>query len=136
MEKKRSELWIYVTIVVVLVVLAAVGVGVRRENRSKEAHAKAKLLIAALKAEGIKPPSEDQAVALFGTDGGVLTENAESPTARALLTIQLSNTGPGRRAALTDRKFLEAEETVLAVYAPDKLPAFKKWADSLTTGGP
>lgn len=130
-EKKRSDIWIYVVIIVVLVALATVGVIVRRENRSREAHAKAKLLIAALKAQDIKPPSEDEAVALFGTNGGVLCESAETPEARALLTLQLANAGPGRRAVITDPKFLKAEETILAIYCPRSLPAFKKWADSI-----
>lgn len=134
MDKRRSDRWIYVAVIVALVALAAIGVIVRRENRSAQAHAKARLLVAELRQQGIQPPTEDQAVALFGTDGGALCENAESPTARALLTIQMANAGPGRRSALTDREFLKAEEIVLAVYCPEKLPAFKKWADSLSAG--
>jgi len=92
-RKKRSDLWIYVVIVAVLVALATVGLVVRRENRSAEAHAKAKLLIASLQSQGIRPPTEDQAVALFGADGGILCEGAETPTARALLTMRLAGDG-------------------------------------------
>lgn len=131
METKRSHMWIYAAIAAAIAVLMVAGAAVHLQRKeTAEARAKAKLLVAALKAEGIPPLTEDEAVAMFGTDGGPMAEFNGTPEARALLGLQLANNGPGQRPVVLTRKFLLAEETVLAIYRPETLPEFKAWVDA------
>ena len=68
---EKSHKWVYIVIVVVIVALMVAGVVLWRDVKTnREAHAKARQFIAQLNAAGLKAPSEDAVVRLFGVDGG------------------------------------------------------------------
>ncbi len=133
MQHKTVDRMIYVAIALVLVGLMVVGVAIRVQRRhTQEARDKAERLVALLHAQGLPAPSVEEAVAVFGNDGGAAAVAPESAFTQELLATRIAN-GSDRRPVIVDKDVFRAEQTVLEVYAPQKLPAFRKFVKSLTS---
>jgi len=127
MERRTVDRLIYGVIIIVIAGLMVTGIVVRVERRrTGQARAKAEQLVSLLRAEDLPAPSVDVAMSLFGTDGGAAAANSDNPLALELLAMRVAN-GSERRPVILDRDLFKAEAAVLAVYAPDKLPAFEKY---------
>jgi hypothetical protein len=132
--QEKSHKWVYIVIIVALVALMIAGVALWRDVKTgREAHAKAKEFIAKLNAAGLKAPSEDALVRLFGVDGSSAAKNPENALMNSQYAWQLGTSGPASRPVILDPDFVKAAEIFLSVYAPDKLPAFQDFVNGLKT---
>lgn len=130
--QEKSHKWVYITIAVVIVALMVAGVALWRDvEQTREAHAKAKEFIRLLQEDGLKAPSEDAVVRLFGSDGGGYAKDPDSALLQWQYTSQLGTSGPANRPVILDPDFLKAAVIFVAVYAPDKLPGFVDFVDGL-----
>lgn len=130
--QEKSHRWIYITLAAVIVALMIVGVArYRQEKETEEARAKAREFIAQLNAAGLRAPSEDAAVRLFGVDGGPWAENAGEALLHSQYAWQLGTSGPASRAVILDPDFLKAAVIWVSVYQPDKLAEFQEFVDGL-----
>ena len=130
--QEKSHKWIYVAIVVVIVALMVAGVALWREQeQTAEAKAKAREFIAKLNAAGLKAPSEETAVRLFGVDGGPYAKDPDAALARSQYAWQLGTAGPASRPVILDPQFVQAAEIFVSVYAPDKLAEFQEFVEGL-----
>ena len=69
--QEKSHKWVYITIIIVIVALMVAGVALyRQEKQSKAARAAATEFVTELKAAGLPAPTADDAVRLYGVDGG------------------------------------------------------------------
>ena len=131
---EKSHKWVYIVIVVVIVALMVAGVVLWRDVKTnREAHAKARQFIAQLNAAGLKAPSEDAVVRLFGVDGGGYAKNPDSALLESQYAWQLGTAGPASRPVILDPDFAKAAAIFVSVYAPDKLAEFQKFVDGLKT---
>ena len=105
----------------------------RDQKQTKEAQAKAKEFIAKLNAAGLKAPSEDTAVRLFGVDGGPFANNPDQTLLQSQYAWQLGTAGPASRPVILDPDFAKAAAIFISVYAPDKLADFQEFVDGLKT---
>lgn len=132
--QEKSHKWVYIVIVVAIVALMVAGALLYHdEKQSKEAQAKAKEFIAKLNAAGMKAPSEQTAVRLFGVDGGAFAENPDETLLQSQYAWQLGTAGPASRPLILDPDFTKAAEIFISVYAPDKLADFQEFLDGLKT---
>ena len=82
--EEKSHKWVYITIVVVIVALMVAGVALyRQEKQTEAAKAEATEFVTALKAAGLPAPTVEEAVRLFGTDGGPFAGNPEADLEQA-----------------------------------------------------
>ena len=86
-----------------------------------------------LNAAGLKAPSEDAVVRLFGVDGGGYAKNPDSALLESQYAWQLGTAGPASRPVILDPDFAKAAAIFVSVYAPDKLAEFQKFVDGLKT---
>jgi hypothetical protein len=129
---EKSHTWVYVTIAVVIVALMVAGVVLYRDQKeSAEAQAKAKELIAKLNAVGLKAPSVETAVRLFGSDGGPYAQDPDEALTQSQYAWQLGTGGAVSRPVIIDPQFVKAAEIFVSVYAPDKLAEFQEFVDGL-----
>jgi len=105
----------------------------RDVKTNREAHVKARQFIAQLNAAGLKAPSEDAVVRLFGVDGGGYAQNPDSALLESQYAWQLGTAGPASRPVILDPDFAKAAAIFVSVYAPDKLAEFQKFVDGLKT---
>ena len=132
--QEKSHKWVYIVIVVAIVALMVAGVVLWRDVKTnREAHAKARQFIAQLNAAGLKAPSEDAVVRLFGIDGGGYANNPDSALLESQYAWQLGTAGPASRPVILDPDFAKAAAIFVSVYAPDKLAEFQKFVDGLKT---
>jgi hypothetical protein len=132
--QEKSHKWVYIVIVVVILALMVAGVVLWRDVKTnREAHAKARQFIAQLNAAGLKAPSEDAVVRLFGIDGGGYAKNPDSALLESQYAWQLGTAGPASRPVILDPDFAKAAAIFVSVYAPDKLAEFQKFVDGLKT---
>jgi hypothetical protein len=132
--QEKSHKWVYIIIAVVIVALMVAGVVLYQDQeQSKEAQAKAKEFIAKLNAAGMKAPSEETAVRLFGVDGGPFAKNPDQTLLQSQYAWQLGTAGPASRPVILDPDFAKAAEIFISVYAPDKLADFQQFVDGLKT---
>ena len=132
--QEKSHKWVYITIVVVIVALMVAGALMyHQEKQTKEAQAKAKEFIAKLNAAGLKAPSEEAAVRLFGVDGGPFAQNPDQSLMQSQYAWQLGTAGPASRPVILDPDFAKAAAIFISVYAPDKLAEFQEFVDGLKT---
>jgi len=132
--QEKSHKWVYIVIIVVIVALMVAGVVLWRDVKTnREAHAKARQFIAKLNAAGLKAPSEDAVVRLFGVDGGGYAQNPDSALLESQYAWQLGTAGPASRPVILDPDFAKAAAIFVSVYAPDKLAEFQKFVDGLKT---
>jgi hypothetical protein len=132
--QEKSHKWVYITIVVVIVALMVAGAILYHDQKAtKEAQAKAKEFVAKLNAAGLKAPSEDTAVRLFGVDGGAFAQNPDQTLLQSQYAWQLGTAGPASRPVILDPDFAKAAEIFISVYAPDKLADFQQFVDGLKT---
>ena len=132
--QEKSHKWVYIVIVVAIVALMVAGVVLWRDVKTnREAHAKARQFIAQLNAAGLKAPSEDAVVRLFGVDGGGYAQNPDSALLESQYAWQLGTAGPASRPVILDPDFAKAAAIFVSVYAPDKLAEFQKFVDGLKT---
>jgi hypothetical protein len=130
--QEKSHTWVHVTLVVVIVALMIAGVALWSEQKqTAEAQAKAREFIAKLNAAGLKAPSEETAVRLFGVDGGPYAENPDEALTHSQYAWQLGTAGTVSRPLVLDPQFVKAAEIFISVYAPDKLAAFQEFVDGL-----
>ena len=132
--QEKSHKWVYIVIIVVIVALMVAGVVLWRDVKTnREAHAKARQFIAQLNAAGLKAPSEDAVVRIFGVDGGGYAQNPDSALLESQYAWQLGTAGPASRPVILDPDFAKAAAIYVSVYAPDKLAEFQKFVDGLKT---
>ena len=132
--QEKSHKWVYIVIIVVIVALMVAGVVLWRDVKTnREAHVKARQFIAQLNAAGLKAPSEDAVVRLFGIDGGGYANNPDSALLESQYAWQLGTAGPASRPVILDPDFAKAAAIFVSVYAPDKLAEFQKFVDGLKT---
>ena len=130
--QEKSHTWVYIVIVVAIVALMVAGALMYHDQKqTKEAHAKAKQFIAQLNAAGLKAPSEDVVVRLFGADGGPAAQDPGAALTQSQYAWQLGTSGPASRPVILDPDFVKAAEIFVSVYAPDKLPGFKEFVNGL-----
>ena len=132
--QEKSHKWVYIVIVIVIAALMVAGVVLWRDVKTnREAHAKARQFIAQLNAAGLKAPSEDAVVRIFGVDGGGYAKNPDSALLESQYAWQLGTAGPASRPVILDPDFAKAAAIYVSVYAPDKLAEFQKFVDGLKT---
>ena len=132
--QEKSHKWVYIVIVVAIVALMVAGVVLWRDVKTnREAHVKARQFIAQLNAAGLKAPSEDAVVRIFGVDGGGYAKNPDSALLESQYAWQLGTAGPASRPVILDPDFAKAAAIFVSVYAPDKLAEFQKFVDGLKT---
>ena len=132
--QEKSHKWVYITVVVVIIALMVAGALMyHQEKQTKEAQAKAKEFIAKLNAAGLKAPSEEAAVRLFGVDGGPFAQNPDQSLMQSQYAWQLGTAGPASRPVILDPDFAKAAAIFVSVYAPDKLAEFQEFVDGLKT---
>ena len=132
--QEKSHKWVYITIVVVIVALMVAGAILYHDEKvTKEAQAKAKEFVAKLNAAGLRAPSEDTAVRLFGVDGGPFAQNPDESLLQSQYAWQLGTAGPASRPVILDPDFAKAAAIFISVYAPDKLADFQEFVDGLKT---
>jgi hypothetical protein len=130
--QEKSHVWVYVALVVVIVALMIAGVALWREQeQTAEARTKAREFIAELNAAGLKAPSEETAVRLFGVDGGPYAQDPDEELLQSQYAWQLGTSGPASRPVILDPAFVQAAEIFVSVYAPDKLEEFREFAEGL-----
>jgi len=130
--QEKSHTWVYVVIVVVIVALMIAGAALYRDQeQTEEARAKAKELITKLNAAGMKAPSEEAAVRLFGVDGGPFAQDPDETLLQSQYAWQLGTSGPASRPVILDPDFIKAAEIFVSVYAPDKLAEFQEFVNGL-----
>lgn len=133
--REKSHTWVYVTIIVVIVALMVTGALLHEQKKeSEEARAKAKEFITKLNAAGLRAPSEDAVVRLFGADGGPAAENPDGALVHSQYAWQLGTSGPASRPVILDPDFVKAAEIFVSVYAPDKLVEFQEFVEGLELG--
>jgi hypothetical protein len=132
--EERSHTWVYIVIVVAIVALMVAGALVYEDQQqTKEAQAKAKEFVTKLNAAGLKAPSEQAAVRLFGVDGGPFAQNPDRSLLQSQYAWQLGTAGPASRPVILDPDFATAAEIFVSVYVPDKLADFQEFVDGLKT---
>jgi hypothetical protein len=72
---------------------------------------------------------------VLGNDGGPVCADPASALQRAAASGQLSNGagGPGTRPIIADRRIVEGELAIIAIYCPDQLSEFEEFVDDLRT---
>jgi hypothetical protein len=103
----------------------------REQEQTAEARTKAREFIAELNAAGLKAPSEETAVRLFGVDGGPYAQDPDEELLQSQYAWQLGTSGPASRPVILDPAFVQAAEIFVSVYAPDKLEEFREFAEGL-----
>ena len=132
MMEEKSHKWIYITLIVVIVALMVAGAVLYRDQKqTEEARAKAREFVAKLNAAGMKAPSEEAAVRLFGVDGGPYAQDPDETLLQSQYAWQLGTAGPASRPVVLDPDFLQAAEIFVSVYAPDKLTGFQEFVRGL-----
>jgi hypothetical protein len=132
--EEKSHKWVYITIIVVIVALMVAGALMYHDQKqTNEAKAKAREFVAKLNAAGLKAPSEETAVRLFGVDGGPFAQNPDKTLLQSQYAWQLGTAGPASRPVILDPDFAKAAEIFVSVYAPDKLAEFQEFVDGLKT---
>jgi hypothetical protein len=132
--QEKSHKWVYIVIIVAIVALMVAGALMYHDQKqTKEAQAKAREFIAKLNAAGLKAPSEETAVRLFGVDGGPFANNPDQTLLQSQYAWQLGTAGPASRPVILDPDFAKAAAIFISVYAPDKLAGFQDFVDGLKT---
>jgi hypothetical protein len=130
--EEKSHKWVYIVIIVVILALMVAGaVAYRQEKETQEARAKAKEFIAKLNASGLRAPSEDAVVRLFGVDGGPYAQDPDEELLQSQYAWQLGTAGPASRPVILDPDFVKAAEIFVSVYAPEKLAGFQEFVSGL-----
>jgi hypothetical protein len=130
--EEKSHRWIYIGLGVIIVGLMVAGVALYRdEKESEEAQAKAQELITKLNAAGLKAPSVETAVRLFGVDGGPYAQDPDEELLQSQYAWQLGTAGAASRPVILDPQFVKAAEIFVSVYAPDKLQGFQEFVSGL-----
>jgi hypothetical protein len=130
--EEKSHKWIYIGLAVIIVGLMVIGVSLHQDQKqSEEAKAKAKELVTKLNAAGLKAPSEETAVRLFGVDGGPFAQDPDEELLQSQYAWQLGTAGPASRPVILDPGFVKAAEIFVSVYAPEKLAAFQEFVNGL-----
>lgn len=140
-HRDTERIVIYSLIVVVL--LALVGMGIARYHYAKatspsEAVTKADQVIAKWQAAGLRVPTRDVVVRLYGTDGGLLCQIQPTGTVKGQYLEQLANGagGPGQRGGVVLQKVVAGERAMLEVYCPERVAAFDDIVAGLKTTSP
>jgi hypothetical protein len=123
---RQPHRWLIIAVIVGLAVTGLIAYGFHEYNQ--EAAAKANQLIAALRDEGLTPPSDPEAIAnVLGTDGGAVCEDPGGALQKALLDSQLVNGASfvGQRPVRAKVNVVRGETVILQVYCPDKVEGFR-----------
>jgi hypothetical protein len=102
-------------------------VGFHRAKENNEAEAKAASLAAAFASAGLPEPPQKIVVSTLGTDGGQVCADPAAALDRATTNLGLTNGAAqvGVRPIIASDRLAKAEELVLSVYCPERLPAFQ-----------
>jgi hypothetical protein len=122
----QAHRWV---ILVVLVALAVAGIVTYRwAQRNAEADRKADQLTTELLAAGLRvPASHDTITNVLGADGGAICADPASAMRKAIVDTQLVNgaASVGQRPIIGEVDLVTGTVTVLEVYCPDKVDAFR-----------
>ncbi|MFL6120134.1 hypothetical protein [Actinophytocola sp.] len=122
----QAHRWV---ILAVLVALAIAGIVTYRwAQRNAEADRKADQLTTELRAAGLRvPASHDTITNVLGADGGVICADPASAMRKAIVDTQLVNgaASVGQRPIIGEVDLVTGTVTVLEVYCPDKVDAFR-----------
>ncbi|WP_196780884.1 DUF732 domain-containing protein [Nocardioides sambongensis] len=133
--ERRRDKWVYAFFGAVLAVLCVVALILFDRGRDTvQAADKADEFIAALQAEGLTAPSQDQVARVLGEDGGALCDDPGHGLRRSLMNMQLGNgaAGPGMRPTLVDSaRLLKGQIIAIEVYCPEELEKFRDYVDEL-----
>ena len=133
---RRHRSMLYIGAAVVIVILMIIGLITFSSARStQQAQQKADQLIAALKAEGARAPSQEQIVRVLGDDGGATCTDPNEALARGTFLSLLVNgaAGPGLRPVIADTKVVRGQLLIIKIYCPDELENFQNFVDKLKT---
>lgn len=132
----RERRTIYIIVGAVLAVLLVIALITFSSGKSsQQADQKANQLIAAFTKAGAHPLTKDQAVRIFGDDGGAVCKDPAAALSKAILFDRLTNgaAGPGIRPIIADRRAVKGQLIVMGVYCPDKVPTVQEVIDALKT---
>lgn len=124
----------YIVMGAVVLVLAVIALVTFHSGKtSQESQQKAAQLTAALNAAGVRAPSQEVLVRVFGNDGGAVCDDPNGSLRKGVLTQQLMNgaAGPGMRPVIADRSIVGAQLLVMKVYCPNEVPTFQEFVNSL-----
>ena len=131
----NRPVWLYVLLGAIVAALLIWGLlAYRGHHQTQEANAKAQQLQQKLRAAGLPAyASTHQIARTFGTDGGAVCDTPGKSIPDGFVKLQLSNGagGPGQRPVRVARELVEGQLLVIETYCPDKLPAYRKFVDSL-----
>jgi hypothetical protein len=130
--EEKSHKWVYITLIVVIVALMIAGAVLYRDQKqTKEAKAAATEFVHALKAAGLPAPTVEEAVRMFGADGGSFAQSPDESLVQSQYAWQLGTAGPASRPVILDPDFVKAAEIFVLVYAPEKLAGFREFVSGL-----
>jgi hypothetical protein len=133
-DAARTRRTIYVVLGVVFLLLIGVALLAYSSAKSTaEAEQKAGQFRAELAAHGMRTPSIEQIVRVFGDDGGATCADPNSALRRGVLLGQLTNgaAGPGIRPVIADNRVVQGQLLVMKVYCPDQLEEFTDFVNTL-----
>jgi hypothetical protein len=132
--EEKSHKWIYVIIIVVIVALMVAGALLYRDVKvTNEAQQKAKEFVTLLQDAGLPAPTEEQAVRLYGADGGPFAGSPDADLAQAEYGWWHGTAGAANRPFRLQGDYIEAARIFVAVYTPEKLAAFDEYVAGLET---
>lgn len=122
----QAHRWVIIVVIVALAVVGLITYGFAQHN--EQAQAKAQQLTEELRRQGIRvPASQDTIVNALGTDGGPICADPGAALRKALFDQQLVNGAAfvGQRPVIGEVRLVDGAVTVLEVYCPDKVDAFR-----------
>lgn len=134
MDEEHGHRNLFIGAGIVFVVLLVVALIVHSENKEDERSAqKAGQLQAALQAHGMRAPSTQRIIGLFGDDGGPTCDDPAGALRRGIFYGQLVNGagGPGSRPVLAENTVVQGQLVVMSIYCPDQLAEFQRVVDDL-----
>lgn len=116
--------------------LLLVGVALLAFSSAKstaEAQQKADQYISELAAAGLRTPTNEQVVRVFGDDGGAACVNPNSALKTGFVLGELTNgaAGPGLRPIIADNRVLQGQLLMIKVYCPEELAEFTEFVNQL-----
>jgi hypothetical protein len=134
-DAARTRRTTYIVLAVAVLLLLGVALFTYSAAKSNaQAEQKAAQFSAELAAHGMRTPSTDQIVRVFGDDGGATCANPNSALQRGALLGQLTNgaAGPGIRPIIADNRLVQGQLLAMKVYCPDELQQFSDFVNKLT----
>ena len=133
-DAARTRRTTYLVLGVIFLLLVGVALFAYSSAKSSaEAEQKADQFINEVAAAGLRTPSKDQVVRVFGDDGGAACVHPNSALKTGFLLGELTNgaAGPGIRPIIADNKVLQGQLLMIKVYCPEELEEFTEFVNGL-----